>query len=86
MATAQKLAPAAKRPVHEVRIGRVKAAIWENESSQGVFYNATFQRIFRDEQGDWKSSDSFSRDDLLVLRKVADAVHTWIYEQGQENG
>lgn len=78
-------APAVKRPVHEIRFGRVKAAIWENETSQGARHNVTFQRIYRDEET-WKTSDSFGRDDLPLIRKVADLAHTWIYEQAQENG
>lgn len=72
------------KPVHEVRLGRVKAAIWENETQGGaVRHNVTFQRIYQDEQGKWDSSDSFGRDDLLLLAKVADLAHTWIFQQGQ---
>lgn len=85
MATAQATAPAVKRPVHEIRFGRVKAAIWENDTSQGVRHNVTFQRIYRDDDG-WKTSDSFGRDDLPLVQKVADLAHSWIYEQVQENG
>lgn len=85
MATAQATTPAVKRPVHEIRFGRVKAAIWENETSQGVRHNVTFQRIYRDEET-WKTSDSFGRDDLPLIQKVADLALTWIYEQAQENG
>jgi hypothetical protein len=48
MATAKAPAPAVKLPVHEIRFGRVKAAIWENETSQGTRHNMTFQRIYRD--------------------------------------
>lgn len=84
MATAQQTAPAVKRPVHEIRFGRVKGAIWENEVPQGIRYNVTFQRIYRDEET-WKTSDSFGRDDLHLVQKVADLAHTWIYEQAQEN-
>ncbi len=83
MATAQHTAPAAKRPVHEIRFGRVKAAIWENETSQGVRHNVTFQRIYRDGET-WKTSDSFGRDDLYLVQKAADLAHTWIYEQAHE--
>lgn len=84
-ATTQKTAKAVKRPVHEIRFGHVKAAIWENETSQGIRHNVTFQRIYRD--GDtWKSTDSFGRDDLLLVQKVADLAHTWIYEESQESG
>lgn len=66
MATANATASAVKRPVHEIRFGRVKAAIWENDKSQGIRHNVTFQRIYRD--GDsWKTSDSFGRDDLQLV-------------------
>ena len=39
------------KPVHEVRLGRVRAAIWENETSNGARHNVTFSRLYRDEQG-----------------------------------
>ena len=66
-----------KKPVHEIRIGLIRAAIWRNENENGTWYNVTFERLYKD--GDeWKSSSSFGRDDLLVLAKVADQVHTWI--------
>jgi len=69
-----------KRPVHEIRMGRVRAAIWENETQNGTRYNVTLSRLYRD--GDqWKDSSSFGRDDLPLVAKVADQVHTWIYGQ-----
>jgi hypothetical protein len=34
----------------------------------------------------WKSTESFRRDDLLVLAKVADNAHTLILELQQEEG
>jgi hypothetical protein len=71
------------KPIHEVRLGHTKAAVWKNETEAGVRYNVTFSRIYKD--GDnWKSTDSFGRDDLLVLGKVADQAHSWIFAQGQE--
>jgi hypothetical protein len=71
------------KPIHEVRIGSIKAAVWKNETTGGVRYNTTFSRLYRD-QDQWRSTDSFGRDDLLVLAKVADETHTWIFQQGQE--
>ena len=69
-----------QRPVHEVRLGRIKAAVWANETDAGIRHNVTLARIYRD--GDtWKSSESFSRDDLPLVAKVADMAHTWIFEQ-----
>jgi hypothetical protein len=68
-----------KRPVKELRIGAVKAAIWANETERGPRYGATFERLFKDGET-WKSSSSFGRDELLVLAKLADQVHTWMTE------
>ena len=66
------------KPVDEVRIGAVKAAIWRNETDNGARYNVTFSRSYRDSEGNWKSTSSFRRDDLLVVAKVADRAHSRI--------
>ena len=71
------------KPIHEVRLGAIKAAVWKNDTSNGVRYNTTFSRLYKDEN-EWKNTDSFGRDDLLVLAKVADQTHSWIHEQSQE--
>ena len=71
-----------EKPVHEVRLGSIKAAIWRNETDTGPRHNVTFSRIYKDREEDtWKSTDSFGRDDLLLVGKVADQAHTWIMEQ-----
>jgi len=72
------------KPVHEIRLGRIKAAIWENETQNGSLYNVTFVRLYRDGK-QWKDATSFGRDDLPLVAKVADRVHSWIYGQSQEH-
>lgn len=73
------------RPLHEVRFGAIKAAIWRNDTATGVRYNTTFARLYKErEDAPWRATDSFGRDDLLLLAKVADTVHTWICQQGPE--
>jgi len=72
-----------QKPIHEVRLGHIKAAVWKNETEAGVRYNATFSRLYKDGD-DWKSTDSFGRDDLLLLSKVADTTHSWIFARSQE--
>ena len=72
------------KPVEEVRIGSVKAAIWKNDTEGGPRFNVTFQRIYRDEEKGWRSTDSFGRDDLLVLAKVADQAHGRIVALSQQ--
>jgi hypothetical protein len=69
----------AKRPVHEVRMGRIKATIWENETREGTRHNVSLSRIYKDGEA-WKDSTSFGRDDLPLVAKVADLAHSWVYE------
>lgn len=70
-----------KQPVHEVRLGLIKACIWLNQSRSWDRYKVTFMRLFRD--GDvWRESSQYGRDDLLLLAKVSDLAHTWIYQHG----
>ena len=69
-----------KKPIHEIRLGTVKAAIWPNETDAGVRHNVTFAKLYKDDADKWQRTESFSRDDLLVVAKVADLAHTWIHE------
>lgn len=72
------------RPVHEVRLGKVKAAIWRNETDVGTRYSVTFSRIYKTDSG-WESSMSFGRDELPLVGKVSDLAHTWIYQQNDKS-
>jgi len=70
------------RPVHEIRLGHVKAVIWANQTDKGVRHNVTVVRLYRDGET-WATSDAFGRDDLPLLAKVADLAHTWIFIETQ---
>ncbi len=85
MATATKSKPkeVKNRPVHEIRFGRIRAAIWQNETENGMRHNVTISRLYKDGD-DWKDSTSFGRDDLPLVAKVCDQAHTWIFEHGSE--
>ena len=71
------------KPVAEVRIGRVKAAIWSHETEGRTRHNVTFSRLYKDGE-EWKRTQSFSRNDLLLLAKVADQAHSRIFELQHE--
>ena len=71
-------ATAAKAPVHEVRFGRITAAVWENATENGVRHNVTVTRLYKD-GNQWKDSGSFGRDDLPLVIKVLDQAHDWIF-------
>jgi hypothetical protein len=70
------------RPVQEIRLGFVKASIWENQVGEAKRYNVTVTRIYKEKESDqWKTTESFGRDDLLLLAKAADRAHSWICDQ-----
>ena len=71
------------KPIHEIRLGSVKAAIWANDTDSGTRYNVKVARLYRDGES-WNSTDSFGRDDLPLLAKVVDLAHTWIFVEAQD--
>ena len=75
-----------QRPHDEVRIGNVKAAIWQNHAGDRTRYNVTFSKSYRDADGQWKTIQSFGCNDLLVLAKVADRAHSRIFELQRTEG
>jgi len=76
--------PESSRPVHTVRYGGIKAAIWrnvvDNGSASRAMYNVTLTRSYRD--GDeWKESGSLGYDELLIAAKALDDCHTFIHDR-----
>ncbi len=70
-----------KKPAHEIRLGRIRATIWANETGQDdVWFNVTITRLYNDGDG-WKDTTSFRRDDLPVVSKVADMAYSWCWIQ-----
>lgn len=82
---------ASVRPIRELRLSRIKAAIWQNESNgSGPLYNVTISRVYRlpPEQRDkndngWRQTASLGRDDLLIAAEVLRMSFSWICQQGQ---
>ena len=63
----------------EFRFGRVEPPIGANETERGTMHSVTFQRLYHDGK-EWQTTETFGRDDLLLLAKVTDQAHTWICE------
>ena len=72
------------KPIHSIRFGHVQASIWENETKMGIRHNVTVSRSYLDDEKNWQRTDSFGRDDLLLLAKAVDLAHTWINAQTKE--
>ena len=72
----------ANAPVYEVRLGSIKAAIWVNDTKNGSRHSVRISRLYKDGD-DWRTSDTFGRDDLPLVEKVADMAHAWIFSNAQ---
>jgi hypothetical protein len=77
--------PAEKaQPVHAIRLRNVRAAIWQNARADGTpWYTVTYSRSYRDEGGQWHSTDSFAAMDSLLLAEVSRQAFLWIVQTTQ---
>ena len=76
--TPTKSTEAGKPPVAKLRLGLINANIWQRTNGEDAFYSVSFERRYKDAEGNWQSTHSYNSDDLLVLAKLADQVHTEI--------
>lgn len=66
------------KPVHTTRFGCAKAAIWQNESGH---YSISLERIYKDKNEKWQSTQSFGRDDLPKLIKALEAAYDFLFSE-----
>lgn len=66
-----------QKPVHEIKLGSIKATIWENDHNGATIHNVTFSRTYR-AGDDWKQTTSFSRSHLQRVSEAATKAAHWI--------
>ena len=59
-----------EKPIDTIRDGSLKATIWRNFGENGSFYAVQFTRTWRDDQGIYHDSDSFSGTELLRVARL----------------
>lgn len=56
-------------------------AVWANQSNGRVWMNTTITRSYKKKDGDqWNKKSSWLRDELPVVRVLADMAHEWIWK------
>jgi hypothetical protein len=70
-----------KKPEKTIKHGRVRAAVWKNDSKNGPFLNVTFSRVYKDGET-FKESGSFGVTDLENL--LCCAVEALLSLESQE--
>ncbi len=70
------------KPVHQIRLSAIRAAIWLNlsEKTGDQWFTVTVTRSYKDKE-QLKDTNTFRRDDLPIVSKVVEMAYTWIWEQ-----
>lgn len=69
----------ANAPVFSTRIGSISGKVWKNAADGNrVYYNVEITHNYRDKDENWKSTHSYSHDNLLNVAKVAERTEEYI--------
>jgi hypothetical protein len=72
------------QPVKKFRLRGISASVFENQTEKGqTYFKVTVQRSYKDGKT-FKSTNSFSRDDLPLLTEVATAAWREILKRESE--
>ncbi len=73
-----------QKPIHEIKLGGVKVAIWANQTNGGgVRYAATFSCQYK--SGDqWKDCTSYGPVELALISTAFTLANLWISMQGKQ--
>jgi len=75
-------------PIAKFKAGQTSSAVWENQiqvKGQSItILKATVQRRYKDQDGNWQSSGSFSRNEIpLAIYCLQKAFEKIIEKQGE---
>ncbi|NKB59160.1 MAG: hypothetical protein GKS00_22765 [Alphaproteobacteria bacterium] len=73
------------RPIDKINDGHLKASIWRNEGEKGAFYSTTFSRSYKDSEGKYRDTQSFTGTDLLKLSELARGAYARTNELRRED-
>ncbi|MEM7345299.1 MAG: hypothetical protein AAF485_13755 [Chloroflexota bacterium] len=69
-------------PLHPIRVGAIKAAIWQNQSENGrPYFTTSLTRNYRDSDGNWHETTSHFPDDLPRVELAAKKAYEFIHER-----
>ncbi len=77
-------------PVAKFRAGQISSAVWRNEiqvkGKAVTLLKATVQRRYKDKEGNWQSSGSFSRNEIpLAIHCLQQAFEKIIETQHEDS-
>ena len=55
------------KPIKKYRSGGVVLSVWENETLDRTYFNMTFQRVYKDTDDNWRTTNNFKPNDLPII-------------------
>lgn len=74
------------KPASTIRDGAIKATIWRNQGENGDFFSVRLTRTWKDAQGNYHDSDSFSGSELLRVAHLASKAYDEVASLRQADG
>ena len=79
------------QPVKKFSAGTVSCALWENEiplpsGGTTTVLKASFEKRYKDRDGEWKSSNSFGRNEIPLLKYCLDKAFDMMLQERSVNG
>lgn len=65
----------ANKPVFSHRLNRIEVTAWKNSTDSATWYNVTFQRHYRDSEGNAQTTNSFRWEDLPLVSFMANKAY-----------
>lgn len=72
------------KPIQVLRRRGVKVSIFENRSGETVFHKISLQKIYREDGGEWKTTNSLGRDDLPIAQILIGRAWEFILDKEAE--
>ena len=77
-------------PIKKFRAGTISCALWENDiptanGGKVPMLKATVERRYKDKDGNWKSSGSFSRNEIPLVQYVLGKAFEAMVEEKQNS-
>ena len=69
------------RLVHEIRLGAVRASIWQENGHEAPRHTVTVSRAVS--SGHSLAGNRFVVDELPLVAELMDLAHLWIFEQAE---
>ena len=75
---------ASNKPIQTFRRRGVKVSIFENKSGEATFHKIAIQKLYREDNGTWKTTTSLGRDDLPIAQLLIGKAWEFILDQEAE--